>query len=115
MTDDKNGDNGLNRPAELAHRNIDFGLRSDEELMLLVQEGRNQAFDVLVGRYKNRLFTYLCRLLGNRGEAEAVVQATGIGAMVLVDDRWGRKLAQQYSLEFHGTLWLLERLHELGL
>jgi len=51
----------------------------------------------------------------DRGETEAVVQATAVGAMVIVDDRWGRKLAAAYSLQCHGTLWILEQLHELGL
>ena len=51
----------------------------------------------------------------DRGETEAVVQATVVGAMVIVDDAWGRKLAEQYSIEYHGTIWVLERLQALGL
>lgn len=51
----------------------------------------------------------------DRGEVEAVVQAAQEGASVIVDDPWGRKLAEQYELEFHGTLWVLERFHELEL
>jgi predicted nucleic acid-binding protein len=51
----------------------------------------------------------------DRGETEAVVQAAVVGAMVIVDDPWGRKLAEQYSLEYHGTIWVLERLQALGL
>lgn len=47
----------------------------------------------------------------NRGEAEAVVQAAQLGAMVIVDDTWGRKLAATYSLDYHGTIWLLERFY----
>jgi RNA polymerase sigma-70 factor (ECF subfamily) len=82
MTDDENGDNGLNRAGELPQRKVDFGELSDEELMLLVQEGRNQAFDVLVGRYKNRLYMYLCRLLGNQGEAEEFAQETFVKAYI---------------------------------
>ena len=82
MTDEKNGDDGLNRPVELPQRKIDFGELTDEELMLLVQEGRNQAFDVLVGRYKNRLFTYLYRLLGDRSEAEEFAQETFVKAYI---------------------------------
>jgi predicted nucleic acid-binding protein len=50
----------------------------------------------------------------DRGEAEAVVQASEAGASVIVDDRWGRKLATSYSLDNHGTLWVLERFHDLG-
>lgn len=51
----------------------------------------------------------------DRGEAEAVVQASEFGAAVIVDDQWGRLLAQRYSLECHGTFWVLQRFHELGL
>ncbi|MDD4856544.1 MAG: sigma-70 family RNA polymerase sigma factor [Candidatus Krumholzibacteria bacterium] len=85
MTDVKDGDEGLMRPAELPQRKIDFGGLTDEELMLLVQEGRNQAFDVLVGRYKNRLFTYLCRLLGNQDEAEEFAQEAFVKAYIHAD------------------------------
>lgn len=72
----------MNRPGELPQRKIEFGELSDEELMLLVQEGRNQAFDVLVGRYKNRLYLYLCRLLGNEGEAEEFAQEAFVKAYI---------------------------------
>jgi predicted nucleic acid-binding protein len=52
---------------------------------------------------------------GDRGEAEAIVQASQSGAVVIVDDRWGRRLASQFDLEHHGTLWVLERFYETGL
>jgi predicted nucleic acid-binding protein len=51
----------------------------------------------------------------DRGEVETVVQASELGAIVIVDDLWGRKLAEHYDLEVHGTLWVLQRLHELNL
>jgi predicted nucleic acid-binding protein len=51
----------------------------------------------------------------DRGEAEAVVQASQVGAAVIVDDRWGRDLAARFDLDFHGTVWVLEQLHQLGL
>jgi predicted nucleic acid-binding protein len=51
----------------------------------------------------------------DRGEVEAVVQASQFGAAVIVDDPWGRKLAEQYSLDRHGTVWVLERFYNLGL
>jgi RNA polymerase sigma-70 factor (ECF subfamily) len=85
MTDTKNGDDGLNRPAELPSRNIDPRELTDEELMLLVQEGRSRAYDVLVVRYKNRLFTYLFRLLGNRDEAEEFAQEAFVKAYIHAD------------------------------
>jgi predicted nucleic acid-binding protein len=51
----------------------------------------------------------------DRGEVEAVVQASQFGASVIVDDPWGRELASRHDLDFHGTVWILQRLHELGL
>ncbi len=51
----------------------------------------------------------------DRGEVEAVVQASQLGAAVIVDDRWGRDLAARYDLDFHGTVWVLQQLYQLGL
>jgi predicted nucleic acid-binding protein len=50
----------------------------------------------------------------DRGETETVVQAATFGAMAVIDESWGRKLAQRHSLECHGTIWILEQLHALG-
>ena len=51
----------------------------------------------------------------DRGEVEAVVQASQVGATVIVDDQWGRTLAARFDLEVHGTLWILQRFQELNL
>jgi predicted nucleic acid-binding protein len=51
----------------------------------------------------------------DRGETEAVVQASQLGATVIVDDPWGRELAKRNRLDYHGTLWVLKRLRELQL
>jgi predicted nucleic acid-binding protein len=51
----------------------------------------------------------------DRGEVEAVVQASQFGATVIVDDSWGRDLAARADLDFHGTLWVLEQFYQLGL
>jgi len=37
----------------------------------------------------------------DRGEVEAVVQASQFGAAVIVDDPWGRALAMRADLDFH--------------
>lgn len=59
--------------------------QSDEDLILLVQEGNNQAFDLLVTRYKNRLYSYLFRLIGDESEAEEVAQETFVRAYMHAD------------------------------
>ncbi|MCK4548899.1 MAG: sigma-70 family RNA polymerase sigma factor [Candidatus Krumholzibacteria bacterium] len=62
-----------------------FSEKTDEELILLVQEGQNQAYDILVGRYKNRLYSYLYRLLGNESEAEEFAQEAFVRAYMHAD------------------------------
>ena len=51
----------------------------------------------------------------DRGEAEAVAQAAQIGATVIVDDQWGRKLAVDFNLDVHGTFYILRRFQQLEL
>jgi predicted nucleic acid-binding protein len=34
---------------------------------------------------------------------------------VIVDDPWGRELAARDALDFHETVWVLQRFYELGL
>jgi RNA polymerase sigma-70 factor (ECF subfamily) len=55
---------------------------SDEELMLQVQRGNNACFDLLVNRYKVRLFNYLFRLVGSREEAEEIAQEAFVKAFI---------------------------------
>ena len=85
MKDKDKGDEGLNLHEPLKGNRKRFTERSDEELILLVQEGQNQAFDILVGRYKNRLYSYLYRLLGNESEAEEFVQEAFVRAYMHAD------------------------------
>lgn len=63
-------------------KKVRYGELSDEELMLCVQEGDNRAYDMLVGRYKNRLYSYLFRLLGDGMEAEEFAQETFVKAYI---------------------------------
>jgi RNA polymerase sigma-70 factor (ECF subfamily) len=49
---------------------------SDEELITLFQNGDLSAFDELVARYKDPLFNYVARMLGDRVYAEDIVQET---------------------------------------
>jgi RNA polymerase sigma-70 factor (ECF subfamily) len=55
---------------------------SDEQLMLRVQGGHSASFDELVVRYKDRLFNYLFRLVGNRDDAEEIAQEALVKAYI---------------------------------
>ena len=58
---------------------------SDEELMLRVQDGDTDCYDVLVERFKVRLFNSLFRLTGNRDEAEEIAQEAFVKAYIHAD------------------------------
>lgn len=49
---------------------------TDETLIARFQKGDVQAFDVLVRRYKDQLLNYVYRFVGNRVDAEDIVQET---------------------------------------
>jgi RNA polymerase sigma-70 factor (ECF subfamily) len=51
---------------------------TDEELILLFQNGDEEAFDMLVARFKDPLMNYLYRQTGNLDDAEDVLQETFI-------------------------------------
>ncbi len=51
----------------------------------------------------------------DRGEAEAFVQASVKAATLIVDDPWGRKLADRFLLHFGGTISVLTQLYDIGL
>lgn len=85
MKDDEQGDGGLNVQHPLRAARARLAEQSDEDLILLVQEGNNQAFDILVGRYKNRLYSYLFRLIGDEGEADEFAQETFVRAYMHAD------------------------------
>ena len=48
--------------------------KTDEELIAEFQSGRAEAFNVLVGRYKDPLMNFACRFLGDEDDADDVVQ-----------------------------------------
>ena len=58
---------------------------TDEELILQVQQGNIVCFDILVDRFKNRLFNYLFRMVGDRDEAEEIAQETFVKAYIHAD------------------------------
>ncbi len=85
MKDDKTGDDELYQRKPSAAKAEDYESASDETLVSKVQEGDNHAFDILVGRFKNRLYAYLFRLLGNEDEAEEFAQETFVKAYINIE------------------------------
>lgn len=57
---------------------------TDEKLVVLYSEGNNQAFDILLSRYKNRLFSYIFFIVRNTELAEDIFQETFVKAIVTI-------------------------------
>ncbi|MEJ2634818.1 MAG: sigma-70 family RNA polymerase sigma factor [Calditrichia bacterium] len=49
---------------------------TDEQLIARFQQGDVQAYDTLVRRYKDQLLNFVYRFVGNRSDAEDIVQET---------------------------------------
>ena len=47
---------------------------TDEQLVTLYRSGRDEAFEALLGRYRQELFHFLMRFTGSRAAAEDVFQ-----------------------------------------
>ena len=58
---------------------------SDEQLVHLYRTGRNEAFNVLINRYRQELFHFLVRFTGSREAAEDVFQEAFVQVHVSID------------------------------
>lgn len=57
---------------------------SDHELVRIFSEGNNDAFDVLLDRYKDNVFTYIMLMVHNRDKADDIFQETFIKAIMTI-------------------------------
>ncbi len=57
---------------------------SDDALILLFSEGKNEAFDELLTRYKDKLYNYIYTVVQNREQAEDIFQDTFTRVIVQV-------------------------------
>ncbi len=57
---------------------------TDEQLVQLYETGSNNAFEVLLNRYKSRVYTYIFLIVRNRELAEDIFQDTFIKAIATI-------------------------------
>ncbi|MGM9869448.1 MAG: sigma-70 family RNA polymerase sigma factor [Sodaliphilus sp.] len=58
--------------------------RSDERLIALYVDGNNQAFDELIDRHKDRVYSYILRYVKNPELADDIFQETFVKAIVTI-------------------------------
>ncbi len=60
---------------------------TDDRLINLYEQGQNEAFDELLNRYKDKLYTYIYMIVQNRELAEDVFQDTFTKVIVTIKQR----------------------------
>lgn len=58
--------------------------RSDERLIALYVDGNNEAFDVLIDRHKDRVYSYILHYVKNTELADDIFQETFVKAIVTI-------------------------------
>lgn len=85
--------------------------KSDQELIAATGRGDHCAFEQLVHRYKDRIFNFSCRYLGDRGAAEDVAQETFLRVFRSADrfEPRGRVSTWMYAIAYHLCINELKR------
>ena len=79
---------------------------TDDALVRLYAEGNNSAFDVLLDRYEQRIFSYISFIVHNQEVAEDIFQETFMKAIVTIQQ--GR-----YTENGRFQAWLTRIAHNL--
>jgi RNA polymerase sigma-70 factor (ECF subfamily) len=100
----------LPKPAVVEHQ-IDLQHQDDETLVAHTQKGDSSAFDVLVGRYKERLYATVYHMTSNHEDANDLVQDTFIKAFKSIDSFRGHSsfYTWVYRIAVNRTINFLKR------
>ena len=80
--------------------------QSDEKLVTAYADGNNEAFDVILRRYQDRIFTYIVNIVKNKDIADDIFQETFVKAITTI--RQGR-----YTDSGKFSAWLMRIAHNL--
>ena len=80
--------------------------QTDEKLVTAYADGNNEAFDVILRRYQDRIFTYIVNIVKNKDIADDIFQETFVKAITTI--RQGR-----YTDSGKFSAWLMRIAHNL--
>ncbi len=81
---------------------------TDHELVALYEQGNDSAFDVLLSRYQEYVYSYILFLVHNREDADDVFQETFSRAIMAVRNH-------RYSCTGKFSAWLIRIAHNLAI
>ena len=79
---------------------------TDHELVVLYEQGKDQAFDVLLNRYKDYIYSYILFLVRNQDYADDIFQETFTRAIVAIR-------SHRYQTTGKFNAWLIRIAHNL--
>ena len=79
---------------------------TDHELVVLYEQGKDQAFDVLLSRYKDYIYSYILFLVRNQDYADDIFQETFTRAIVAIR-------SHRYQTTGKFNAWLIRIAHNL--
>ena len=79
---------------------------TDHELVVLYEQGKDQAFDVLLSRYKDYIYSYILFLVRNQDYADDIFQETFSRAIVAIR-------SHRYQTTGKFNAWLIRIAHNL--
>ena len=81
-------------------------MMTDDMLVALYLEGNNKAFDILLNRHKDRLYSYIYFIVRSRDVAEDIFQETFVKAIVTLQQG-------KYNSDGKFSAWLTRIAHNL--
>lgn len=84
----------------------DLNLLSDEILVSLFAKGENDAFETLLQRHQNRIFSYIFNIVKDRELADDLFQETFVKAIVTIKQ-------QRYTENGKFLAWIMRIAHNL--
>ena len=102
---------GMTLQPKTGEQQIDLQHQDDETLVAQTQKGDAQAFDVLVERYKERLYATIYHMTSNHEDANDLVQETLIKAFKSIDSFRGHSsfYTWVYRIAVNRTINFLKR------
>ena len=83
-----------------------LNMMTDDMLVALYLEGNNKAFDILLNRHKDRLYSYIYFIVRSRDVAEDIFQETFVKAIVTLQQG-------KYNSDGKFSAWLTRIAHNL--
>lgn len=80
--------------------------QTDEKLVTAYADGNNEAFDVILRRYQDRIFTYIVNIVKNKDIADDIFQETFVKAITTIRQ-------SRYTDSGKFSAWLMRIAHNL--